>query len=65
MPPLDIAGKQLDGLMPAILGDLMNRAAVGVGRCGIKARRKGATDGLDVAGAGGFENAVAVGETRG
>ena len=46
--------------MPPVLGDLMYGAAVGVGRCGIKARRKGATDGLDVASACGFENAIAV-----
>ena len=46
--------------MPPLLGDLMYRAAFGVGRCGIKARRKGATDGPDVAGACGFENTIAV-----
>ena len=57
---LEIEGQHLDRLMPPVLGDLMYRAAVGVGRCGIKARRKGATDGLDVAGACGFENAIAV-----
>src|SRR6266487_5805720 len=56
---LEVAGQHLDRLMPSVLGDLMYRAAVGVGRCGIKARSKGATDGLDVAGACGFENAIA------
>ena len=57
---LEIARQDLDRLMPSLLGDLMDRTAVGVGRCGIKARRKGAADGLDVAGACGFENAIAV-----
>ena len=57
---LEIAGQHLDRLMSAVLGDLMDRAAVDVGRCGIEARREGAADGLDVAGAGGFENALAV-----
>ena len=61
---LDIAGENLDRLMPPFLGDLMHRAAVGVGRCGIKARRKGAPDRLDVAGACGFENAIAVAKRR-
>ena len=42
---LEIAGQHLDRLMSPVLGDLMYRAAVGVGRCGIKARRKGTTDG--------------------
>src|SRR5579863_3275877 len=57
---LEIAGQHLDRLMPPVLGDLMYRAAVGVGRCGVKARLEGATNGLDVAGACGFENTVAV-----
>jgi len=50
--------------MPALLGDLVHRAAVGVGHCRIKARRKGATDGLDVAGICGFENAITVANRR-
>src|SRR5450631_4238259 len=61
---LEITGQHLDRLMPPVLGDLVYRAAVGVGRCGIKARRKGALDGLDVAGAGGLENAIAVAKRR-
>ena len=55
---MDIAGKQLNGLMPQILGDLVNGTTVGVGSCGIKTQRKSATDDLDVAGAGGCENAI-------
>jgi hypothetical protein len=61
---LDIAGHYLDRLMPQGLGDLMHRAAIGVGRRGIEARRKGAADGRDVAGACGFEDAVAVAKRR-
>src|SRR5437588_13108298 len=61
---LEIAGQHLDRLMPAVLGDLMYSAAVGVGRCGIKARRKGATDGLDVAGVCRLENAIMVAKRR-
>ena len=52
--------EQLDRFVAPLLGDLMNRAAIHVGRCGIEARGECATDCFDIPGAGGFEHALAV-----
>src|SRR5687767_14710497 len=57
---LDVAREQLDGLMPAILGDLVNRPAVAIGSCRIEARCECTAHGVDVAGAGCLEHAIAV-----
>ena len=46
---LEFAGEQLDRLVPGLLGDLMNAAAVVVGRAGIEAGLEGAADRLDIA----------------
>ena len=45
--------------MTPLLGNLVDGAAVAVGCCRIEARSEGAPDRLDVAGAGGGEDAVA------
>ncbi len=58
--PLHIAGEQLNGLMPQILGNLVNGTAVGVRSRGIKTQGKSAADDFDVAGAGCCENAIAL-----
>ena len=58
---LDLARKHLDGPMTALLGNLVDGAAVAVGRCRIEARSEGTPDRLDVSGAGGVEDAVAFG----
>ena len=47
--------------MTALLGNLVDGAAIAVGRCRIEARSEGTPDRLDVAGAGGVEYAVAFG----
>jgi hypothetical protein len=47
--------------MTALLGDLMDGAAIAIGRSGVEARSKGAPDCFDVASAGRVENAVALG----
>ena len=57
---LDVTREQLDRLMPPILGDLVNGTAVAIGSCRIEARCECAAHGLDVAGAGCLEHAIAV-----
>jgi hypothetical protein len=59
---LDIARKQLNGLMTALLGDLVDGAPVTIGRCWVEARSEGTPDNLYVPGAGGVENTIAFGQ---
>jgi hypothetical protein len=61
---LDITGEYLDRLMTQVLRDLVNRATVAVGRCGIKARRKGAAEAIHVTGACRLKNVIAIRECR-
>jgi hypothetical protein len=61
---LQTARHELDRPLPPILGDLIKRAAVDVGRCRTETRRKGAPDRFDVAGPRGLENAIAVARRR-
>ena len=56
---LDVAGEQLDRLVPLGLGDLVNGTAVVVGGGGIEAGREGAADLLDIARTGCFKHAFA------
>src|SRR5262249_34113158 len=62
-PPLvvlHVAAEKLDRLVPVSLGDLVDGAAVVVGRAGIEARLEGVADRLGIAGAGGIEDALAL-----
>src|SRR3954451_1503366 len=47
--------------MTSLLGDLMDRAPVAVRSCRVEARSESTSDHLDIAGAGGLEHAIAVG----
>jgi hypothetical protein len=57
---LELAGEQLDRPGTASFGDLMNGAAVVVGRAGIEAVHQRAADGIGIARAGGVEHPLAV-----
>ena len=59
---MDIARKQLNGLMTTLLGDLVNGAAVTIGSCWVETRSEGTPDNLYVPGAGGVENTIAFGQ---
>jgi hypothetical protein len=66
-PPLgalDVAGEKLDRFVPLGLGDLVNGAAVVVGGVGVEARLEGATNRLDIAGARGVEDMLALASRR-
>jgi hypothetical protein len=56
---LEIAGKELDRLIAAGLADLVDGAAVIVGQARIESAIEGAAYGLDIAGAGRCEHALA------
>src|SRR4051794_31451637 len=56
---LDIAGKELDRLVAAGLADLVDGAAVVVGEARIESALESAANGLDIAGAGRGEHALA------
>ena len=56
----EVARQNLDRLVPAGLGDLVNGAAVGIGRTGVEAGRESAANRFDIARAGRVENAFAV-----
>ena len=58
---LHVAGQNLDRFVAVGLGDLVNGAAVGIGRTGVEAGRERAANGFDVARAGRVEHAFAVG----
>jgi hypothetical protein len=61
---LDVAREKLDRLVPVSLGDLVDGAAVVVGRAGVEAGVEGAANRLDIAGAGGVEHALALATHR-
>ena len=56
---LHVARQNLDRLVAICLGDLVNDAAVGIGRAGVEAGRKRAANGFNVARVGCVENAFA------
>jgi len=56
---LDVAGQELDGIVTFGLGDLVNGAAVLIGGRRIETLSECAANRLDVAGAGGGEDAPA------
>src|SRR5262245_7893988 len=60
----DVAGEKLTRLVPVSLGDLVDGAAVVVGRAGIEAGVEGAANRLDIARAGGVEDALALASHR-
>lgn len=57
---LKLAGEQLDRLVPARLGDLVNGSPVVIGCAGIEPGLEGAANRLDVARAGGVERPPAL-----
>ena len=59
VPALEVADQQLDRLVPELLGDLVNGAAVVVGRAGVEAGLEGAPHRLDVTGARRVEDPLA------
>jgi len=61
---LHVARQNLDRFVPVGLGDLVNGAAVDIGRTGVEAGRERAADGFDVARVGRLEHAFAVGLRR-
>ena len=59
-PPCTSRAENLDRLVAVGLGDLVNGAAVGIGRTGVEAGRESAANGFDVAGVGRVEHAFPV-----
>jgi len=55
-----IAGEQLKRLIAALLGDLVNGAAIAIGSCRVEAAGESTADRLDIPRAGGIEYAIAL-----
>src|SRR5262245_65818703 len=59
-PFLQVSGEQLDRFVAPLFCDLIDRAAICVGSCGIEARGEGASHGFDISSACSLEHVLSV-----